>query len=107
MIVKAPEPIPAAPTPAIARPTMKTEEDGATAQMRLPSSKIPIASRKVVLREKYLYDFPHVDWKPPVVMKYAEPYQETSARLWNSSVIRGIAVAMMLYLEPVICLSRV
>ncbi len=42
-----PEKIPALPNPAIARPTMSAIEFGAAAQMRLPSSKIPIAAKKV------------------------------------------------------------
>ena len=34
-----------------------------------------------------------VDWKAAMVMKKAEPYHETSPRLRNSVVMRGIAVA--------------
>jgi hypothetical protein len=62
---------------------MSAVELGATPQIKLPSSKMKRAERKVALRGKYLYPFPHVVWKPPSVMKYAEPYQETSPRLWN------------------------
>jgi hypothetical protein len=83
MIVYAPDPIPAPPRPVIPRPTMSAVELGATPQIKLPSSKMKRAKRKVVLRGKYLYPFPHVVWKPPKVIKYAEPYQETSPRLWN------------------------
>lgn len=38
--------MPAAPSPAIALPQIKAAEFGATAQMREPSSKIPIALTK-------------------------------------------------------------
>jgi hypothetical protein len=69
MIVYAPDPTPAPPSPAIARPTMSTVEVGATPQIKLPSSNKKSAKRKVILRGKYLYPFPHVDWDPPKVMK--------------------------------------
>ena len=66
-----------------------------TAQMREPISNQNIATRKVVLRGKYLYAFPHVAWKEARVRKNAEPYQPTWSKLWKSSVILGIAVATM------------
>lgn len=91
--MKAPLPIPAAPTPAMARPIIRATEVGATPQIKLPTSNINIQARKVIFRGKYLYTFPHVDWKPPIVINVAEPYQDTSLRVWNSSVILGIAVA--------------
>ena len=69
IIVYEPDPRPAAPTPATARPTMRAGEFGETAQIRLPSSKMKMATRKLVLRGKYLYTLPHIDWKPPSVMK--------------------------------------
>jgi hypothetical protein len=47
MMTIAPENIPATPIPAIARPTMRTVLDGATAQMREPISKNAIAARKL------------------------------------------------------------
>jgi hypothetical protein len=43
MITKAPEKIPATPIPAMARPTIRTVLDGATAQIRDPISKIRTA----------------------------------------------------------------
>lgn len=43
---------------------------------------------------------PHELWKAPLVMKKAEPYQETSSRPPNSSVIFGMAVATM------VCFAR-
>ena len=52
--VYAPEPMPAAPTPAMARPTMRASEFGATPQIRLPTSKMKIERRKVIFRGKYL-----------------------------------------------------
>ena len=39
-MMRAPEKIPAEPTPAMARPTMSAVLVGATPQMRLPSSKM-------------------------------------------------------------------
>jgi hypothetical protein len=42
----APEKIPATPMPAMARPTIRTVLDGATAQMREPSSNTKTAKRK-------------------------------------------------------------
>jgi hypothetical protein len=43
---------PAAPSPAIARPTMRATDEGATPQIRLPISKRKRASKKVVFRLK-------------------------------------------------------
>lgn len=45
IIRMAPEKIPAAPTPAIARPMIKAVEFGAMPQIKLPSSKIARAMR--------------------------------------------------------------
>jgi len=50
-IMSAPENIPALPTPAMARPTMRAIELGAIPQMRLPNSKMPMAMRKTHLME--------------------------------------------------------
>jgi len=82
-MVYAPDAIPAPPAPAIARPTIRAVLLGATAQMRLPSSKMAIERRKTVLRGKYLYALPQVDWKEATVRKNAEPYQPTSSRDLN------------------------
>ena len=60
MRVYAPVPMPAAPTPAMARPTMRVSELGATPQMRLPTSKMKMASRKVIFSGKYLKALPPV-----------------------------------------------
>lgn len=49
MITTAPENKPAVPMPAIARPTMKATDDGATAHSKLPTSKMKMAVRKVHL----------------------------------------------------------
>lgn len=89
--------MPAPPIPAMARPIMSTDDAGAAPQSRLPNSNIKMEHRNVSLRAKYLYALPHVDWKPAVVMKNAELYQDTSSRPWNSSVILGIAVATIVY----------
>lgn len=79
------------------RSTYSVVELGATPQIKLPTSKMKIDMRKLVFNGKYVYAFPHVDWKLPRVMKYAEPYHATSSSLWNSSVIVGMAVAMMVF----------
>jgi predicted enzyme related to lactoylglutathione lyase len=48
MIVKAPEKIPAPPTPAIARPTMRATEVGARAQISEPTNnQISIFGREI------------------------------------------------------------
>ena len=99
MMVYTPEPMPAAPTPAMARPTMSMLLLVATPQMRDPSSKMKMDIRKLVLSGKYLYAFPQTDWNPPMVMKKAELYQETSSRPLNSLVIFGMAVATMVYMK--------
>lgn len=77
MIVYAPLPIPAPPMPATARPTMRVVLFLATAQIKEPTSKIKIETRKVLFRGKYLYPFPHVDWNEANVRKKALPYQPT------------------------------
>src|ERR1700753_1024177 len=87
--------MPAPPTPAMARPTMSVVELCATAQIKLPSSKMAMDMMKVVLRWKYLKALPQVDWKDATVRKNAEPYQPTSCKELNSSVILGMAVATM------------
>jgi hypothetical protein len=43
IMISAPEKMPAHPTPAIARPTMRAVEVGATPQIRDPSSNIKMA----------------------------------------------------------------
>lgn len=48
----APVKMPALPSPAIARPTIKVTESGATPQMREPSSKTKSAERKTHLMLK-------------------------------------------------------
>ena len=80
MMVYAPEPIPAAPNPAIARPTMSALLLGETPQIREPSSKVKRLMRKLIFNGKYLYALPHADWKPPRVRKKADEYHETSLR---------------------------
>ena len=69
--------MPAPPAPAIALPTMSVVLLCATAQIKLPTSKMAMAIRKAVLSGKYLYALPHVDWKEPTVRKNALPYQPT------------------------------
>ena len=61
MIVNAPDPRPAAPTPEIARPMINVVLLRETAQIRLPTSKRKMENINVGLRAKNLYAFPHVD----------------------------------------------
>jgi hypothetical protein len=68
-IVYTPGATPEAPTPAIERPTITVVEFLATALIKLPISKMRIATRKLVLRGKYLYTLPHCDWNAPSVRK--------------------------------------
>jgi hypothetical protein len=62
--------------------------------MRLPNSKIKMLIRYTTLTGKYLKLFPHMDWVTATGNNIAEPYHPTSAKLWNSPVIEGIAVVI-------------
>jgi hypothetical protein len=64
-----PDWIPADPMPAIARPIMKVVEPGATPQRREPSSKMPTATRYIVLDEKKVYSRPKMSCKAQLVIK--------------------------------------
>lgn len=64
-------------------------------QMRLPNSKMAMLVRYTAFTGKYLKAFPQTPWPAATVRKRAEAYHPTSFRLWNSSVIIGIAVEMM------------
>jgi hypothetical protein len=50
---------------------------------------------KVLFSGKNLKALSRVDWKAAPVRRRAEPYQPIELRLWNSSVILGMAVAIM------------
>jgi hypothetical protein len=95
--MNAPDATPAAPKPAMARPTIRAVLLGATAHMRLPSSKMKTASRYVHFRGKYLKALPQGEVKDATVRKKAEPYHPIWETLWNSSVIFGIAVATIVW----------
>lgn len=69
-----PEVTPAAPNPAMARPTMRAVEVGATAQTRLPTSKMATEVKYTGFVEKNLYALPHTDWNTPVVTRKPLPY---------------------------------
>ena len=43
--------------------------------------------------------FPQVDWKAALVRRKADPYQPIELRLSNSSVMLGMAVAIMVWVE--------
>jgi hypothetical protein len=94
-MVYVPVATPAPPNPWIARPTMNPVLPGATAQIKLPKANTNTATRNDALTEKYFKILPHDDWKPPKVIRYAELYHEIWLRSLKSSVILGIAVAMI------------
>jgi hypothetical protein len=50
--VKEPVFTPAAPSPAMARPTISATDDGATAHIKLPISNIKMATKNVILKLK-------------------------------------------------------
>jgi hypothetical protein len=54
IMVYVPEPMPAAPRPEMARPTMSVVLLGATPQTREPSSKMNMEMRKLIFSGKYL-----------------------------------------------------
>ena len=56
-----------------------------------------MVSMKVLFKGKNLNALPQVDWKAAPVRRKADPYQPIELRLWNSSVILGMAVAIMVY----------
>lgn len=69
-MINAPEKMPAPPTPAIALPAIKTEEELAAPQIKEPTSKMMMATRKVHLTEKMLYSLPKGSWNAAVVRRY-------------------------------------
>jgi hypothetical protein len=79
--------MPAAPSPAIALPTMKAAEFGEASQMAEPTSNNRILEIKTSLIGKRVYILPNNSWNAQHVSKYALPYQPTSGRELNSSVI--------------------
>src|SRR4051812_25324648 len=95
MITRAPENIPADPTPATARPTIRALDVGAEPHTADPTSKIKMAVKKTVLILKNVYSFPKNSCRAHVVKRYDEPYQPTSLRELKWSVILGIAVAII------------
>ena len=66
-MIRAPENKPAAPTPAMARPTMSPMLDGVTPQRSDPSSKMLMDVIKTYLIENVEYSLPYKSWKAPVV----------------------------------------
>lgn len=95
IMINAPLIIPAPPIPLIALPTTTAVELVAVAQRTFPISKITPASKKLALRGKYLYAFPHEDRKAKLVSEYALEYQTTLLKLPNSAVMEGMAVEIM------------
>jgi hypothetical protein len=68
-MIRAPENMPAAPIPAIARPTISPILDGVTPQTKDPNSNMLIDVMKTYLIEKVEYSLPYRSWKAPVVSK--------------------------------------
>jgi hypothetical protein len=92
---RAPVARPAAPSPAIALPTIKQAELGAAAHRTEPTSKMTSVPKYIHLTLNSAYIFPIINWKAHAVNKYAEPYQPTSPSELNSVVIFGMAVAII------------
>lgn len=65
-------------------------------QIKLPSSKTTTADKKTHLMLACLKALPQRETKPARVRRKPEPYHPTWSRLWNSRVILGMAVAMIL-----------
>lgn len=82
-----PAKMPAAPSPEIALPTMNANELGAAPQRAEAVSNSRILVRKVLFTEYKVYNLPYNNWNAQFVNKYALPYQPTSSRELNSSVI--------------------
>lgn len=61
-----------------------------------PISKTAMATKMTSFTEKTLYTVPNINWNAQVVRRYAEAYQPTASSAPNSSVILGIAVAIMI-----------
>lgn len=82
-----------APKPAITRPPIRAPDEGDNPQTREPSSKIRTPNKKTHLVGYSVYSLPHIICTAASENRYELPYQPTSPRDWNSSVIRGMAVA--------------
>jgi hypothetical protein len=96
MMTMAPAETPADPAPAMVRPRMKAIELGAAPQRAEPISKSAMAKRKTVLVGKNENSRPKRSCVAQPARTYALPYQPMSSIEWNSSVIFGIAVAMII-----------
>jgi hypothetical protein len=83
--------MPAAPTPANARPTMKAIEFGAAPQIEEATSKRITLARRTGFVGKKAYSLPKRSWKQQLVRVYALPYQPTSDKALNSLLMLGIA----------------
>lgn len=75
---KLPVKTPALPNPAMARPTIRVMEFGATPHNSDPNSKKNIANRYDFLTEKSINTRPKTGWNAQAVSKYADPYQPIS-----------------------------
>lgn len=93
MMKRAPELMLPAPNPAMERPATKVADDGAMPHRRDPSSKIAKPRRNIRLVVYPWYNFPHIIWVAVKTNRNELPYHPTFFKDWNSSVMRGIAVA--------------
>jgi hypothetical protein len=82
-MIKPPGNVPAEPIPAIARPMIRTMDEGAVAQIKLPISKTMTKARKDHFREKCWKILPARGWNAQLVKRNALPYQPTSPRESN------------------------
>jgi hypothetical protein len=80
IVTSAPLKIPAEPAPEMARPTIKTADDGATADTSEPISKTKKPVRNVYLMENKAYSLPKRGTRAAEGRVKAEPYQPTSLR---------------------------
>jgi hypothetical protein len=82
---------PAAPLPAIARPTMNMLDVTAAPQISDPTWKINAKAKKVGLIGKMEMILPLMGCRAEMVNMYAAPYQPISEVEWKRLVIEGIA----------------
>lgn len=87
--------MPVPPSPAIARPRIRTNMLGAAPQMREPSSKTATAKSNTCFEGKMVRNWVYARLKESIVRKKPFASQEIWVREWNWFVIFGMAVAIM------------
>lgn len=91
--IKPPERIPAQPSPAIARPTIKVGEFRARAHIKHPISKIVRDIRKIFLGMKMVISLPKNGRVAPTTRRKTAPYHPMSPPDLNSATRVGFIVA--------------